>query len=86
MSKPLDPDRKPKGRLLGDPPPPVPPPMATIQDDDELLLARIGYKQVRARASSFGSAGTAANLISPVSRSSEENSLNGRLCPMLLVY
>lgn len=23
-------------------------PMATIQDDDELLLARIGYKQVRA--------------------------------------
>jgi hypothetical protein len=23
------------------------PPMATIEDDDELLLARIGYKQVK---------------------------------------
>jgi hypothetical protein len=60
--------------------------MATIQDDDELLLARIGYKQVRARVPPVVPAGTAANLISPVSRSFEENSLNGRLCHMLLVY
>jgi hypothetical protein len=86
MSKPLNTDRKPKSRQLGDPPPPVSPPMATIQDDDELLLARIGYKQVRARASRMVPAGTAANLNSPVSRSFEENSPNGPLCHMLLVY
>lgn len=46
--KPLDPDRKPKGDRIQDPTPPALPPMATIQDYDELLLARIGYKQVRA--------------------------------------
>lgn len=86
MSKPLNTDRKPKSRQLGDPPPPVSPPMATIQDDDELLLARIGYKQVRARASRMVPAGTAANLISPVSRSFEESSPNGRRYPMPLVY
>lgn len=57
MSKPLNPDRKQKGHSLGDPPHPLSPPMATMQDDDELLLARIGYKQVRARASSSGSRG-----------------------------
>lgn len=46
--KPLDPDRKPQGDRIQDPTPPALFPMATIQDYDELLLARIGYKQVRA--------------------------------------
>jgi hypothetical protein len=58
----LDPDRKSKSSALTIPPPPVSPPMATIQDDDELLLARIGYKQVRAPALPMDRAGTAANL------------------------
>jgi hypothetical protein len=56
-AKPLDLDRKPKSSSLGDTIPPVSPPMATIKDDDELLLARIGYKQVRAPAVSHGSRG-----------------------------
>jgi hypothetical protein len=61
--------------------------MATIQDDDVRLLARIGYKQVRAPVLAMVPAGTAANLISPVSdRSCGENLKNGPRYPMQLVY
>lgn len=48
-TKPPDPDRKSLGVRIERPTleSQSAPNMATIQDDDELLLARIGYKQVR---------------------------------------
>lgn len=85
-AKNLDPDRKSKSSALTIPPPPASPPMATIQDDDELLLARIGYKQVRVPALPMDPTGTAANLNSPVTRSFDANSPNGLPCPTPLVF
>ena len=76
-----------KGNFHEDTPTPLPLPMATIQDDDVRLLARIGYKQVRAPDLAMVPTGTAANLISPVSdRSCDENLKNGPQYPMQLVY
>lgn len=63
-AKPSVSDLQRKGNLHEDTPTPLPLPMATIQDDDVRLLARIGYKQVRAPVLAMVPAGTAANLIS----------------------
>lgn len=49
-----DPDRKHQTEGV-DTPAPLQPTMATIHDDDELLLARIGYKQVLAPNTWWGS-------------------------------
>lgn len=63
-AKPFVSDLQRKGNLREDTPTRLPLPMATIQDDDARLLARIGYKQVRAPVLAMAPAGTAANLIS----------------------
>lgn len=63
-TKPSVSDLQGKGNLHEDTPTHLRLPMATIQDDDVRLLARIGYKQVRAPVLAMVPAGTAANLIS----------------------